>query len=80
MNYIFAGKTLLDYTNLFSPNDFKKNHKKYISILKINMTEGVSLKFRLRKIGETKNYLLDEKKLKDLMSERYCKTWKYLVS
>ena len=25
--YILAGKTLLDYTNLFSPNDNKKNDK-----------------------------------------------------
>ena len=25
INYMFKGKTLLDYTNLFSPNDFKKN-------------------------------------------------------
>ena len=25
INYMFKGKTLLDYTNLFSSNDFKKN-------------------------------------------------------
>ena len=25
VNYMLKGKTLLDYTNLFSPNDFKKN-------------------------------------------------------
>ena len=25
INYILKGKTLLDYTSLFSPNDFKKN-------------------------------------------------------
>ena len=25
MNYIFKGKTLLEYTNLCSPNDFKDN-------------------------------------------------------
>ena len=25
INYILKGKTLLDYTNLFSPNDFKNN-------------------------------------------------------
>ena len=25
INYMFKGKTLLDYNNLFSPNDFKKN-------------------------------------------------------
>ena len=37
---MLAGKTLKDYTNLFSPNDYKKNDKIiYISILKINMIE-----------------------------------------
>ena len=25
INYMLTGKTFLDYTNLFSPNDFKKN-------------------------------------------------------
>ena len=25
VNYMLKGNTLLDYTNLFSPNDFKKN-------------------------------------------------------
>ena len=25
INYMLKDKTLLDYTNLFSPNDFKKN-------------------------------------------------------
>ena len=27
INYILKGKTLLDYTNLFSPNDFRKNYQ-----------------------------------------------------
>ena len=27
INYRLKGKTLLDYTNLFSPNDFKKNNR-----------------------------------------------------
>ena len=27
INYILKSKTLLDYTNLFSPNDFKKNDR-----------------------------------------------------
>jgi len=27
LDYMFAGKNLLDYTSLFSPNDFKKNDK-----------------------------------------------------
>ena len=25
--YVLAGKTFLDYTNLFSPNDYRKNDK-----------------------------------------------------
>ena len=27
INYMLKGKILLDYTNLFSPNDFKKNDR-----------------------------------------------------
>ena len=27
INYMLKGKTLLDYTNLFSLNDFKKNNQ-----------------------------------------------------
>ena len=27
INYMLKGKTLLDYTNLFLPNDFKKNNR-----------------------------------------------------
>ena len=38
------------------------------------MAEEVSLEFRLSKIDETKNYLLDEIKHNDLMSEKYNKT------
>ena len=41
------------------------------------MVEETSLKFRLRKIDERKNYLLDEIN-HDLMSQKYRKTGKYL--
>ena len=41
-------KNLLDYTNLFSLNEYKKNERRIISILKINMVEEASLQFRLR--------------------------------
>ena len=50
----------------------------YISIWKINMIEEASLEFWLRKIGETRNYLLEEIKHNYLMSEKYKKTCKYL--
>ena len=42
------------------------------------MTEKASLVFRLRKIDETRNNLLEEIKHNDLMSEKYKKTCKYL--
>ena len=34
INYMFKDKTLLEYTNLFSPNDFKKNDQIIKSIFK----------------------------------------------
>ena len=34
INYMLQGKALLDYTNLFSPNDFKKNDQVIKRILK----------------------------------------------
>ena len=42
------------------------------------MVEEASLEFRLRKIDETRNYVLDEIKHNDLMSEKYKKTCKDL--
>ena len=49
--------------------------RQYISILRTNMA---SLKFRLKKIDETRNYLFDEKKHNKLISEKDKKTCKYL--
>ena len=72
---MLVGKMLLDYTNLFSPNDYKKNDKKYIIILRTNMS---SLEFKLKKIDETRNYLLEEIKHNDVISEKYKNTCKYL--
>ena len=42
------------------------------------MVEEATLEFILRKIDETRNYLLEEIKHNDLMSEKYKKTCKYL--
>ena len=38
------------------------------------MTEEAGLEFRLRKIDEIKNYILDELNHSDLTSEKYKKT------
>ena len=66
---ILAGKTLLDY-----------NEKKHISILNIKMIKEASLPFRLTQIDEIRNYLLDEIKHNDLISEKYKKTCKAAVN
>ena len=42
------------------------------------MVEEARLEFRLRKIDETRNYLLDEIKHNDLMSKKYKNTYKHL--
>ena len=64
---MLAGK-LLDYTSLYSSNDYKKNDKIICKFLKTNMMEEASLEFRLTKIHQV-NYLLDEIKHNDLMSK-----------
>ena len=38
------------------------------------MAEETNLEFRLRKIGETRNYVLDKIKHNDLMGEKYKKS------
>ena len=42
------------------------------------MVEQAGLEFRLRKIDEARNYLLDEIKYNDLMSEKHKKKCKNL--
>ena len=42
------GKKLLDYTYLFSWNDWKRMTKQQIIVLKINMVEEASPEFRLK--------------------------------
>ena len=46
-------------------------------IFKINIIEETSFEFRLIKNDETRNYLSDEIKHNDLMSEKYKRTCKY---
>ena len=45
---MLAGKALLDYTNLFSPDEYKKNDKIIYKYLRINMAEEASIEFRLK--------------------------------
>ena len=65
---MLLGKTLLDYTNLFSPNEYKNNDKIIYKYFKDKYV----------KVDETRNYLLGETNHNDLMREKYKKTYKYL--
>ena len=69
--YMLPGKALLDYTNLLSPNDYKKNDEVLFNYFKDNMVEEASIGFRLRKTEETRTYLLEEIEHNDLISEKY---------
>ena len=46
---MLPGNNLLDYTNLFSLNDYKKNSKIIYKYFKYKMAKEASLEFRLRK-------------------------------
>ena len=88
INYMLQGKTLLDYTNLFSPNDFKKNDrviKKYLrmnNIIELADTAGLSSlervnNYRLNQIDKIKDYFNNEiNERKDIIK----KLNKYIVS
>ena len=70
---MYAGKTLLDYTNLFFTNDYKKNYKIRYKYLK---DKYVKSRVWIKKKDETRSYLLEEIK-HDLLSEKNKKAFKY---
>ena len=70
---MYAGKTLLDYTNLFFTNDYKKNYKIINKYLK---DKYVKSRVWIKKKDETRSYLLEEIK-HDLLSEKNKKAFKY---
>ena len=86
---MLKGQTLLDYTNLFSPNDFKKNDqilKEYLRMNNLNVIELTDTakpssserakKYRLDEINKIKEYFDNEiKERKDIIK----KLNKYLV-
>ena len=58
INYMLKGKTLLDYTNLFSPNDLKRTIKLLKEYLKMNnIIELADVnKYRIDKINKIRDY------------------------
>ena len=81
INYMLKGKNLLDYTKIFSPNDFKKNDRVIKRIFKMNSLSVAELedvnKFRLNEINKIIDSFNNEiKERKDIIK----KLNKYLVS
>ena len=72
---VLAGKTLLDYANLFSLNDYKKNHKIIYKYFKDIYDKPW---FQTKKIHEKRNYPFNEIKHNDLISEKRKKKCKAL--
>ena len=74
IEYIVTKKTLLDYTNLFSSNDYKNNDKiiyKYLKEIYDKRRHNPSIK--TLKMDETRNYLLEEINHNELISKEYKK-------
>ena len=55
-----AEKKLLDYSDLFSLNDYKKNGKIIYRRFKDNYGKRSKSRVQVNNIYETKNYILDE--------------------
>ena len=70
IDFMLAGKKLTDYTNLFSPHDFKKNDNIICFISKVNKSNFIEAiyktdlseqtKFQLDEIGKIENYFIEE--------------------
>ena len=72
IEYIIAGKTLLDYTNLFSLNDYQKSDKVTYKYLKDKCDKRkYGRRLQIKKIDETRNYFSEEIQQNDLMGEKH---------
>ena len=64
INYMLKGKTLLDYTNLFSLNDLKRTiklSKEYLRMNNLNVIELANVnKYRLDEINKISDYFSNE--------------------
>ena len=88
INYMFDGKSLIDFTSLFSPNDFFKKMikllKEYLKMNNLELTDTAkssSLErinnYRLNEINKTRDYFNNEiNERKDIIK----KLNKYIVS
>ena len=67
--------TLLDYTNLFSPNHYQKNEKIIYKCFKDKYDKTKHKpRFYIKEIDDARNYFLEKTKRNDLMSKKHKKS------
>ena len=72
---MLAGKNLIDYTNFFSPYDFKKNDDIILSYLKMTelpmtyLNSRIQTQQKLNEINKIKNYFTTEIQEREVMSK-----------
>ena len=72
IEYIIAGKTLLDYTILFSLNDYQKNDKVTYKYFKDKCDKRkYGRRLQIKKIDEARNYFSEEIQQNDLIGEKH---------
>ena len=74
IEYMLAGKALLDYANWCYSNEYKKNEKTICTYLKEKHGRRSNCWLYILKIDKTRDYLLDEIKHNNLLSEKYKRT------
>ena len=71
---MIAGKTLIDNTNLFFPNDYQDNEKIIYKYFKDKYGKRKSKpSFRFKKVDETRNCILEVIKHNGLMNQKHKK-------
>ena len=83
IDFMLKGKSLTDFTNLFSSNNFKKNDdiiSNYFKMGEYNSFEAPSIyanlddqQLRLKKVNDVKDYFIAEIKERKLISKRLSK-------
>ena len=75
IDYMFTGKTLADFTNLFLPNTFNNNDKIILKYIKMSEASNIysnlsdQTQFGLNKINEIKDYFIAEIHQREEMSK-----------
>ena len=75
IDIMLAGKNLIDYTNFFSPYDFKKNDDIILSYLKMTevpmtyLNSRIQTQQKLNEVNKIKNYFTTEIQEREVMSK-----------